>query len=119
MKYCSHCGAELLDEAIVCPKCGCACKENSSRIINSGEDKPETWMKVLAFFIPIAGLILFLVWMDEKPITSKACGKFALFGFLTFTCLGIVISIVVTLLMLGVIGAISGGVISGMTSLII
>lgn len=23
MKYCSKCGAELLDEAVVCPKCGC------------------------------------------------------------------------------------------------
>ncbi len=23
MKFCSHCGAELRDEAIVCPKCGC------------------------------------------------------------------------------------------------
>lgn len=24
MKYCEKCGAELLDEAVVCPKCGCA-----------------------------------------------------------------------------------------------
>lgn len=23
MKYCSKCGAELVDEAVVCPKCGC------------------------------------------------------------------------------------------------
>lgn len=24
MKYCSKCGNELLDEAVICPKCGCA-----------------------------------------------------------------------------------------------
>ena len=24
MKYCSQCGAQLVDEAVVCPKCGCA-----------------------------------------------------------------------------------------------
>ena len=24
MKYCSHCGKELLDEAVICPGCGCA-----------------------------------------------------------------------------------------------
>ena len=24
MKYCSKCGAELVDEAVVCPKCGCS-----------------------------------------------------------------------------------------------
>ena len=34
MKYCSHCGAELLDEAIVCPKCGCP-------VVGSALDKKE------------------------------------------------------------------------------
>ena len=24
MKYCSKCGSEIADEAVVCPKCGCA-----------------------------------------------------------------------------------------------
>ncbi|MDE5565596.1 MAG: zinc-ribbon domain-containing protein [Anaeroplasmataceae bacterium] len=24
MKYCSHCGAEINDEAVVCVKCGCS-----------------------------------------------------------------------------------------------
>ena len=24
MKYCAHCGKELLDEAVICPACGCA-----------------------------------------------------------------------------------------------
>ena len=24
MKYCSKCGNELFDEAVICPKCGCA-----------------------------------------------------------------------------------------------
>ena len=23
MKYCSQCGAQLVDEAVVCPQCGC------------------------------------------------------------------------------------------------
>ena len=27
MKYCAKCGNELLDEAVVCPKCGCAVEE--------------------------------------------------------------------------------------------
>lgn len=24
MKYCTKCGAEIFDEAVICPKCGCA-----------------------------------------------------------------------------------------------
>lgn len=30
MKYCSKCGNELLDEAVICPKCGCAVETASS-----------------------------------------------------------------------------------------
>lgn len=29
MKYCVKCGAELVDEAVICVKCGCATESNS------------------------------------------------------------------------------------------
>ena len=32
MKYCTHCGNELLDEAVICPKCGCEAKKPTSTI---------------------------------------------------------------------------------------
>lgn len=32
MKYCQHCGNELVDEAIVCPKCGCSVDKKATRI---------------------------------------------------------------------------------------
>ena len=28
MKFCTKCGNELRDEAVICPKCGCACEVN-------------------------------------------------------------------------------------------
>ena len=33
---------------------------------------------LLGFCIPLVGLILYLVWKDEKPRTAKAAGKGAL-----------------------------------------
>lgn len=30
MKYCQHCGSEIEDEAVVCPKCGCSVSKNSN-----------------------------------------------------------------------------------------
>lgn len=24
MKYCTHCGKEIMDDAVICPHCGCA-----------------------------------------------------------------------------------------------
>ena len=35
---------------------------------------------ILSFFFPIVGLILFIVWKDSKPKSSKAAGKGALIG---------------------------------------
>ena len=31
MKFCSKCGKELLDEAVVCPNCGCSTGETKSK----------------------------------------------------------------------------------------
>lgn len=31
MKYCSSCGSELKDEAVICPKCGCAVNDRALR----------------------------------------------------------------------------------------
>ena len=47
-------------------------------------------LKVLSFFIPLAGLILFVVQSKDTPISAKEYGKWALIGF----CTGIALSIV-------------------------
>ena len=33
MKYCTYCGKELLDEAVICPGCGCACVDNKAKMM--------------------------------------------------------------------------------------
>lgn len=30
MKYCTKCGAEIADEAVLCPKCGCSVEKSQS-----------------------------------------------------------------------------------------
>lgn len=85
MKYCIHCGAEMEDIAAVCPKCGTPTQAQV-------EDKPDTAMNVLAFFIPLVGLILYLVYRDRQPRRAKGIGKFALIGL----SVGIVIALVAT-----------------------
>ena len=47
MKYCTHCGKEILDEAVICPHCGCKVETPSSPIIEE-EDK-----KIFALIIKI------------------------------------------------------------------
>lgn len=64
MKYCGHCGAELLDEAVICPKCGCPVGGANNMYAKS---KSNSWNAlavagfVLSFFMAIVGLILSIV----------------------------------------------------------
>ena len=85
MKYCSQCGKELVDEAVVCPNCGCAVQAP----LNQQEDKPSTGLNILAFLFPLVGLILFLCFQKTTPVRAKAIGKWALIGFIVGVALSI------------------------------
>ena len=69
--YCKNCGAEIDDQAVVCPKCGVSQKQE---VVDNGG---FGW-GLLGCCIPLAGLILFLVWKDTKPNSAKAAGIGAL-----------------------------------------
>jgi len=54
MKYCAKCGAEIMDEAVVCPKCGC--------LVDNGESKKNassdnSTLKTIAKVFMIVGTI--------------------------------------------------------------
>ena len=80
MKFCSKCGKEIHEEAVVCIHCGCSIS-GSNKVV-AENDGPCTWAAVLGFFIPIVGLILYLVWKDQTPQKAKSAGKGALVGFI-------------------------------------
>ncbi len=105
MKYCSKCGKELFDEAVVCPGCGCAQGDMPTNFAQ----QPQTFdnssgstfgWAVLGFFVPLAGLILYILWKQTYPSKAKSAGKGAL--------ISVIISVVFYL-----IAAIVGGVMLG------
>ena len=73
MKYCSKCGKEILDEAIVCPHCGCAVVNpvTSTQLVN---DEVSIGLCVLAALIPLFGIIYWPVKHKETPKKAQACG---------------------------------------------
>ncbi len=81
MKYCSNCGKEVNENAVVCVHCGCAINTSVQKISATG-DAPDTGMAVLGFFIPLVGLILYLMWQNKYPLKAKSAGKGALIGFI-------------------------------------
>lgn len=59
---------------------------------NTNEKGNAGWL-VLGLFFPLIGLILWLVWKDDKPADSKQAGKGALIGVIVGAVLGVVVGI--------------------------
>jgi hypothetical protein len=68
-KFCSHCGAGLVDGAVLCVKCGCKVGEIKSDDARSGG------FAFLSFCFPFLGLVLFFIWHKSKPLKAKSCLK--------------------------------------------
>ena len=102
LKFCSSCGASLSTEAAGAPTYESApanagaqqpvAQQPYQQPYNQAQPvyaQPEPQVKdsgsigwaILGFFIPIVGLILFLVWKGTKPNCAKMAGIGALVGF--------------------------------------
>ncbi len=82
MKFCSKCGKEIVDEAIVCPNCGCAVAYGGAKsVVNIGEDSVNVGLCVLAALFPIFGFIYWPLKYKEAPRKAKACGITAIVSF--------------------------------------
>ena len=90
MKFCSKCGHELVDGAVVCVNCGWSVADPATPAAPAVADAPNMGLAVLGFFIPLVGLILYLINKDTAPKKAKSAGKGALIGFIVSTVLGIV-----------------------------
>ena len=75
MKYCSHCGKQILDEAVMCPHCGCMV-ENAVSV----HDEPNKGLNIISFLLPVVGAIMYLIYHEKAPKKAAAIGKWALYG---------------------------------------
>lgn len=129
---CKNCGAMVNDEsARFCPFCGAAMENQGAQPQNQGgayqqppyyqqpyyqqpaqNDRGGCLWGGLGFLIPIAGLILFLVWKNERPNTAKACG----IGALVSVILAVVFSILYVILMVTVLDSMAYYMVMGLTA---
>ncbi len=80
MAFCKVCGNEMHDSAIVCTKCGVATSNynNLNKQNTPVVDEGGFGWGLLGCCVPVVGLILFLIWKDERPNTAKSAGIGAL-----------------------------------------
>lgn len=74
MSYCSHCGAEVHDEAIVCVKCGCAIKPQQKQ--SDGNDTllvvAKVFMIIACVITPAFGLLYGLIFLALSVVPGMA-----------------------------------------------
>lgn len=59
MKFCSHCGKEIMDEAVICPGCGCAVQEQG--VVNNGVKEEASKRSIVLGIVGIVGGILLAI----------------------------------------------------------
>ena len=89
--YCKICGRPVDDTSSYCNNCGARIDNKPNADVS--EDNSNLGFAILGFFIPIVGLILFLIYEEKKPKRAKSAGKGALIGFITEIVLAIILVI--------------------------
>lgn len=93
--YCKYCGKVIDNDSKYCVSCGN--NMNNENSVVTPEDKPNKDFAILGFFVPIIGLILYLIYERKQPKRAKSAGKGALIGFITqiVVCIVIVVLYIV------------------------
>lgn len=86
-KYCPHCGNKCDPLAVICVKCGLPFQNINMNKVPAYNDVPSTLLKAACFFVPILGLILYLIEKDKHPVSAKAYGKMSLIGLIVYLVL--------------------------------
>ena len=101
--YCRKCGKEINDGTAYCPYCGESQGAGAARPQQSPYQQAMVYdsgsfgWAILGFLIPLAGLILWLAWIDIKPKSAKMAGIGAL--------VSVILSIVSFIVMIAIIMA--------------
>ncbi|MUV37558.1 hypothetical protein JNUCC1_01364 [Lentibacillus sp. JNUCC-1] len=103
--YCQSCGVETKAEQELCVNCGARLKSAGGNVAGTaGPDEPSALINVASCCVPILGLILYIVWKDEKPLSAKSAGKWAIAG--TAIVVGIYILFFVFTFFLAMLGSV-------------
>lgn len=92
-KTCPSCGAPIQATAENCPYCGMILSKEKGETRQAQQqisqnqsssacedDKNSVGIKILSFFIPVAGFILWAIWRNQYPKKARNAAKWAGIG---------------------------------------
>ena len=84
MKFCQHCGKEIMDEAVICPGCGCSVQTTNNTQVEEVDQSVSAGLVVLSVLIPLFGIIYWPVKAKTRPNCAKACGIAAIISWVLY-----------------------------------
>lgn len=106
MAFCQHCGGEVHKDAVVCVHCGRTIQQlHHSSTLSSIQDEGGFLWGLLGFLVPVAGLVIYLIWKDERPNNARSAG----IGALVNVGIGIAVFLIYIIFLIGLIIATGGG----------
>ncbi len=89
MKFCTKCGKEINDEAVICPNCGCETEPNAAPTsVYKVNDEVSVGLCILSAIFPLVGFIYWPVKHKETPKRAKACGITAIVSWVVGFVIG-------------------------------
>lgn len=90
MKFCAKCGKELMDDAVLCPHCGCTVDGAPAKKVKSesSQSAKSGWVPLVFGILGLVYGILYLIWSILEPFEYLSIITF-LFQFLTDLCVGL------------------------------
>ena len=75
-KFCSNCGNEVVEEAVICPKCGASVSQKNQNVSPKGNNSNgmATAGFILSFFVPLLGLIFSILGLKKVKETNTGKG---------------------------------------------
>ncbi len=112
MNYCNHCGEKVNPGQEFCFNCGAELNKQGQQSQQPGQyyQKPSNTQSqdtgslgwgILGFCIPLAGLILWIVWKADRPRDAKSAGVGALISVLITAFMYIIYFILLVSLLSG------------------
>ena len=100
--YCGNCGNVVNDDAYVCAHCGYVLREQAPKLITP-PDSSDLGIALLGFLNPLAGLLIWILYKNYKPLLAKSAIKGALIGFVVSVVVSVLFGILIV--GLGVLGS--------------
>ncbi len=73
-KFCTNCGNELDDRAVLCPKCGISQNQQVETNNNSSKNSMSVAGFILSFIFPLLGLIFSIIGLNKSKQTNTGRG---------------------------------------------